>query len=214
MKTAPPEGTQALIVEHLKRHGASSIPDLARTFGLSVETVRSHVKSLSGRALVTEAGARRQGPGRPEGLYDLTDSAQALFPSREGEILRGLARFLTEEGQEDLLKRYLERFARERRDRGLARMEGLRGEARLEEAARILTEEGYMAEVVPGDADALPRLRLCHCPVRELVDVSKTPCKAEIGLVRALVGDKLARVEYLPDGDGACAYAIGSGRSR
>lgn len=220
MRNPRADTSQTRILEHLKRRGASSIPELARAFRLSVETVRSQVKGLRAQGLVERTGTRRSHasgrakgsprPGRPEQIFGLTKAAEELFPRREGEILEGLASFLRDEGQHDVLVRYLERFARERRQKALARLDGLEGPERLREAARILTEEGYMAEVVEEEDSERPRLRLCHCPLSELVRATTAPCKAELGFVRALVGEGLTRVEYLPDGDGACTYAIGA----
>jgi predicted ArsR family transcriptional regulator len=111
----------------------------------------------------------------------------------------------------------LDRFAAQRRDAALGRLEGLHGRERLEEVARILTEEGYMAEIQPGTNGAPAQLRLCHCPVRELVEVTRAPCRAEVAFVKALVGRELARsglarVEHIADGGSACAYAVGDGR--
>ncbi len=200
------EGSRDRILDHLKRNGRSSVPDLATAFGVSVETVRSQIKTLVDDGLVSAVGSRRRGRGRPERLFGLAPSAESRFPRREGEVLRGLAAYLSEVGQQNLLRRYLDRFAEERRDRALSRLDGLEGAARLAEVARILTEEGYMAEIVEGRG--VPRLRLCHCPLRALVDVSEAPCRAEVRLVRALVGGSLARVEYLPDGDPACTYEL------
>lgn len=202
-------GTQRHILDRLKRKGEASIPELAAELELSPETIRSHIRALSSEGLACSVGARRDGPGRPEGLYALTDGAEALFPRREGELLRELAAFLRAEGEDALLDTFLDRFADRRRDAALVRLDGLEGRARLDEVATILTEEGYMAEVAEGSPGEGPRLRLCHCPLRELVHVSHAPCKAEIGFVRSLVGGPLTRVEYLPDGDGACAYSIG-----
>ena len=200
-------GTQRHILDRLKRTGEASIPDLAAELDLSPETIRSHMRTLSSEGWVRSTGTRRSGPGRPEGLYALTETAEALFPRREAELLRELAVFLEAEGEAELLSTFLDSFAVRRRDAALARLGDLEGRARLDEVARILTEEGYMAEVTESDGE--PRLRLCHCPLGALVDVSHAPCKAEIGFVRSLVGESLTRVEYLPDGDGACAYAIG-----
>ncbi len=206
MPASSHEGSRSRILDHLKRHGSASVPDLAGAFGVSVETVRSQVKALVAEGLVTRSGARREGPGRPELVWGLTQAAEAFFPRREGEILRGFADYLQDQGRQEVLSDYLMRFAAQRRDRALARLEGLEGSERLSEVAEILTEEGYMAEVVEGGEQ--DRLRLCHCPLRELVDVTKAPCRAEVGLVRALVGEHLTRVEYLPDGDHACTYAV------
>lgn len=210
MNAPHPTSTRGEILDAIKRAGSATIPDLADDFGLSPETVRSHVKGLAAAGLVKQAGQRRDGPGRPQDLWRVTPHAETVFPRREGEFLRGLAGYLKERGETHLLERYLDQFAAERTEEGLARLEGLEGRARLERVAKILTEEGYMAEVVEDASDAAPRIRLCHCPVRELVHATALPCKAEIGFVKALVGDELARVEYMPDGDAACAYSIGS----
>ncbi|HZD06035.1 MAG TPA: winged helix-turn-helix transcriptional regulator, partial [Longimicrobiales bacterium] len=161
--------SRRLIVEHLKRRGPSSIPELADVVGLSPETVRSHVRALGAEGLVVRAGSRRQGPGRPEGLYELGDVAEDLFPRREGEVLRGLAEHLADSGHQDVLASYFEAYAAQRKARGLERLAGLEGRERLEEVARILTEDGFMAEVVDGENGGRPRLRLSHCPLRELV---------------------------------------------
>jgi len=214
MEPTSPKGTPGRILEHLKRSGPASIPDFARAFELSPETVRAHVRALAARGWIREAGRRSEGRGRPERLWALTQEAERLFPRREGEILQGLAAYLGETGQEKVLVHFLERFAAERRLAAAERLKGLEGRERLDEVARILTDEGYMAEIQDGEAGAPPRLRLCHCPMRELVDVTRAPCKAEISFVRALVGQSLARVEYIPDGGAACAYAVGDGGGR
>lgn len=207
MHPESPEGSQGRILELLKRRGPASIPDLSRALELNPETIRAHVRALDKSGLLEGVDWRSEGPGRPERIFALTRRAEALFPRRESELLKGLASYLREVGREDVLASFLERFATQRRDAALQRLEGLEGPDRLAEVARILTEEGYMAEIRADDAD-VPRLRLCHCPVRELVDVTRAPCKAEIGFVQALVGEGMARVEYIPDGDQACAYAL------
>ncbi len=214
MRPVSPERTPRRILERLKRSGLASIPDLARAFDLSPETVRAHVRSLAEGGWVREAGRRSEGRGRPERLWALTREAERLFPRREAELLRGLAVYLREVGREEILAAFLERFASERRSAAAGRLDGLEGRARLEEVARILTDEGYMAEIQDGVEGGLPRLRLRHCPVRELVDVTRAPCRAEMSFVRDLVGQSLARVEYMPDGGVACAYAVGSGAGR
>ena len=86
----------------------------------------------------------------------------------------------------------------------MARLEGLEGAARLEEVARILTELGFMASSEVGRGR--PRLHLCHCPLRELVAVSRIPCRAELGFIRDMLGEPLTRLAYIPSGDAACSY--------
>ncbi len=152
------------------------------------------------RAASCGANRRAQVHGRarpPRAGFRLTEQAQSLFPSREAEVLGGLAAFLGEEGHHDVLVRYLDRPRSSAARRAMGRLDGMEGTERLEAAARILTEEGYMAEVVDGSSDEAPRIRLCHCPLRELVAVTSAPCRAEIGFVRALVG-RQARARRIP----------------
>lgn len=203
--TAPGlRGGRRSVLSALKRLGGASVPRLAGTVRLNIETVRAHLKALAAAGLVTRQGTRRRGPGRPEVLYALTPAAESLFPRREAEVLRDLALFLKDTGRHDLLEEFFERLIARRRAEALPRLRGLTGRPRLEAAARILSEQGFMA-VVEDDGGS-PRLRLCHCPLRDLVEVSTVPCRAEAGFVRELVGGGLSRVSYIPAGDAACAY--------
>lgn len=198
--------TQRRLLLVLKRRGPSTVGELAGALDLARETLRQHLNGLAGRGLVRRAGARREGPGRPEILYALAESADALFPQAEGALLRDLARHLVERDQADLLRSFLERRLERRRRQAAARLGGLRGRARLEEVAAILSEDGFMARVEPDDAGGEPLLRLCHCPIRDLVAASRLPCEVEVAFVRELVGEPLERVEYMPEGDRTCAY--------
>ena len=197
------------ILTLLKRLGSATIPVLAAKVRLNVETVREHMKILASQGLVVRKGARSSGPGRPEVVYALAPAAERLFPRREGELLRGLASYLRESGHEEVLRTFFDDLIKERRAEALARVEHLEGPERLEEVANILSEQGFMAIVE--EHGSRPRLRLCHCPFRDLVEETKIPCRAEIGFVRELVGDGLTRVSYIPTGDASCSYEAEDG---
>lgn len=201
--------SQNQILDHLKRRGPSTTSGIAETLDLNVETVREHLKSLGSDGLVRRAGKRGRGPGRPEIVFALTEAGERLFPNREGEVLRLLASFLEDEGQEALVERFFSEYAAGRREAALARVADLQGRDRLDEVARILTEDGFMAEVEEGDRG--PVLRLAHCPLRNVVEATRAPCRVEVGLVKALLGEDLARVSYIPHGDASCSYAVSAG---
>lgn len=198
-------GTRRRILLRLKRHGAMTLATISEAFELSPETLRSHLRDMEAEGIVERDGVRRHGRGRPEVIYRLSQEAERLFPQREGEVLGELAAFLIQSGREDLIQAFFAEQMARRRAEALRRVEGLEGRARVEEIADIMTEEGFMAEVGTS-ADGEPELRLCHCPIRELVKASPIPCKAEIGLVRELLGEELSRNEYIPDGQAACSY--------
>jgi predicted ArsR family transcriptional regulator len=197
--------SQQQVIELLKRGGPSTVPRLAALLRLNVETLRSHLKALAAHGLVERRPGRRGRRGRPEVVFGLTPAADALFPSREGEILRGLAEFLQQTGNADLLARYLEGYIADRRDAALARVRGLAGRERMEETARILSELGFMAEVAAAGADAAP-LHLCHCPLRNLVDATRLPCRLEQDFITELLGESLTRRTWIPAGDASCSY--------
>lgn len=199
--------SQVRILERLKRGGASTIPTLAEALGLNVETVRTHLKDLTSAGLVRREGRRIRGRGRPEIVYGLTAEADAWFPNQEADVLAELARFLRDGGQAGLIRSFFEERAQRRREAVLPRLEGLDADARLDEVVRILSEEGYMPEVGEDDTGR-PVLALTHCPLRGVVDVTRAPCRAELGFVRDLVDADLERVEYIPSGGSSCCYAL------
>jgi predicted ArsR family transcriptional regulator len=199
--------TQRALLVALKRRGVATLAELSRGARVAGGTVREHLHALASRGLVERRGARRRsrGRGRPEVLFGLSPAADALFPRQEGELLKGLVRFLDARGRGSDVEEFLrERIAGER-DAALARVRDLTGPPRLAEAARILTESGFMAEVVRGP-DGESTLRLCHCPIRDLVAVTRAPCRLEIAFAQELAGRTLARTAYIPDGDTACSY--------
>ncbi len=198
------------LLDGIKRAGECTLGELEAGFDLNPETLRVHLDALTAQGLVERAGVRRSGAGRPRVLYRLTPRGEALFPRREGALLRELASFLESEGRDDLLERFFAaRLARRRRDLE-PRVAGRSGRARLEAVASAFAEEGFLAEVVPGGDG--PRLRLCHCPLRELVAVSDLPCRYELALLRALLDEPPRREAFIPDGSPACAYAFRTSR--
>ena len=188
----------------LKRRGRATVPELADDSDLNVETVREHLATLTTRKLIRRDGTVQRGPGRPEIAFVLTPEAESLFPRREGEILYALGRYLVDTGQQSLLRDFFDSWIAERRQVVMNRVAHLTGRKRLREVERIMSEMGFMP-TLDGPSSA-PRLRLCHCPMRDLVDATDIPCRAEIGLLSELLGEKLERIEYIPAGDDSCGY--------
>jgi len=218
METPELNGSQRAILDLLKHRGSMTVPRLAKALALNVETVRGHVNGLVREDLVRREDAIRDGPGRPEIVFGLTADAERLFPRREADILKRLAEFLRRTDHQSVLDAFFDEWIGEQRDAALARVEKLTGRERLDEVAAILSELGFMAIVDEGEASGSPtggpRLRLCHCPLRGLVEATKTPCRAEVELVQELVGRELGRESYIPAGDASCSYRMVDGSAR
>lgn len=199
--------SQQAILELLLRNGKATLADLEVSLDLATETLRDHLKALGAKGLVERAGVRREGRGRPHVVYRLSSAGLDLFPRREGEVLRDLATFLHDSGNTHLLEAFFEARVQNKRDALLRRVAHLNGLERAEEVARILSEEGFMAEIESTTTGSC--LRLCHCPLREVVAVTHLPCRAEMALVRELLGEPLTRLSFMPEGASTCTYLIG-----
>lgn len=193
------------LIDALKYRGRATVTELATDLELNVETVREHLRTLETRQLVRRDGTQRQGPGRPEVVFVLTADAEALFPRREGEMLQALTRYLVAQGQAPLLRGFLKAHAAERREQGLTAIAGLSGKRRVDEVVQLFDDMGFMP-VLEGNGTTL---RLCHCPLRDMVEVTQLPCRQELDLLRDLLGSPLVRMTHLPRGDAACVYHIG-----
>lgn len=200
--------SQRAVLETFKRQGESTLAQLELSVELAVETVRSHLQALEAQGLIERAGLERSGPGRPRVRYRLAAAGEALFPRGEGDLLRDLAAYLIRAGHTPLLEAFFEERLERKRSVARARLVDVPAEARPEAVAQLLSEEGFLAEVTSDDAGLA--LRLCHCPLRAVVDVTRLPCRAELALVRELLGDQpLERVSFIPDGAACCTYRIG-----
>ena len=200
--------TQRRVLELLKLRGPSTLAELGGAVELARETLREHLNALAARGLVRPAGRRREGPGRPENVYALDEAGEALFPRREGEVLRQLAEHLLEEGASEALASFFRRRVAAVGEEALRRVADLEGRERLEAVAEILSEEGFMARIREGE-DGRPRLILHHCPLRELVEATTLPCRAELTWVGEALDEPLERESWMPGGDRTCGYAVG-----
>lgn len=196
--------TQRAILLLLKQLGPATQAEVGHQLAYAPATLREHLRTLTAHGFVRRQGSRRGKPGRPEVVYALTRRGDALFPHGEAAVLRDLVAYLAEHGKTDLLERFFAERTAGRRPAALARLQGLDGAARFTEVARILGEEGFMVQVDGSPEE--PALRICHCPIRDLVAVTQAPCRYEQALIAELLARPLERVEYLPESEVACLY--------
>jgi len=199
--------TQQRILNHVKRRGDSTVPELADALGINVETARSHLRALRAEGLIGRKGSRSKGVGRPEIVYALTDEAEGLFPDRAGRMLADLVDFLRREGDEGSLTTFFAEQGDARTSRAMAALDGIEGRARVRRLAELLTDEGFMAQVDEGPEGEL-LLRLSNCPIRKLIDVTEAPCRAELSSISRALDARLRRVSHIPEGHAACCYRI------
>ena len=67
-------------------------------------------------------GRRREGPGRPHVIYNLTDAGEALFPQGEAEVLVEMVEYLLGTGRVELVEEFFLNRAKAGEDEGAGRI--------------------------------------------------------------------------------------------
>lgn len=197
----------------LKKRGEARAEELASEVGVTVSAMRQHLMSLAGEGLVAHTEVR-SGPGRPKHFYSLTAATESRFPKRYDELTNELLDYVADESPE-LLERVFER-RRERRVEGARARVAAAGRGlveRVTELARVLDEDGYLAEVVEvdGDGEGAGALRIVehNCAILGVAARYGQACSSELDFIRTVLPDaEVERVSHIMAGARQCAYEI------
>jgi predicted ArsR family transcriptional regulator len=201
-----PAGRRA-VLGRLKTAGEATADQLAADLGITVGAVRQLLGPLGQAGLIAHRDDRR-GPGRPRRWYCLTPAAEALFPKRYGQLTNQLLGFI-EDAAPALVASAFERRAGERRDRAAPRLAAAGSlPDRVDELARILDEDGYLADCTPGpDGTWLVTER--NCAILDVARHHREACASELAFLRAVLPDATVdRVAHVLAGGHHCAYRI------
>jgi DeoR family transcriptional regulator, suf operon transcriptional repressor len=201
--------TRRELLISLKKRGEATVEDLAGSLGVTVSAVRQHLSGLAASGFVTYR-AVKGGPGRPRHLYRLSTGAEALFPKYYSELTNELLSYVEEEDPE-VLDRIFERRRRRRVQGAAARLEGRPFPDKVAELARILDEDGYLA-----DFEALPDGRFLitehNCAILGVARRWGRACSTEIDFIKeALPEARVERVAHMMAGAHVCRYEITPG---
>ncbi len=190
----------------LKRTGGARAEELAAALQITASAVRQHLSGLAADGLVVHE-ERRGGPGRPKHVYRLTESAEALFPKRYGDLAAELLEYV-----EDADPAMVERLFAKRRQRRIAeakaRTAGKPFGEQVAELTRILDEDGYLAAVEPMD-DGSYRIVEHNCAILEVARRYGHACSSELEFIRKVLPTaKVERVQHMMAGAHVCAYEV------
>src|ERR1700752_1485709 len=156
--------TRRAITKLLKTEGPIDSAQLAERLGLPPMAVRQHLYALQREGLVT-AEERPVPIGRPAKFWQLTREADRVFPEAVADLSVVLIDSVKDAFGEEGLERVLtSRCARQRTDYGRRIRPHDPLDRKLDELARLRTEEGYMAEV-RREEDGSFLLVENHCPI-------------------------------------------------
>ncbi|HEU4836900.1 MAG TPA: metalloregulator ArsR/SmtB family transcription factor [Pyrinomonadaceae bacterium] len=201
--------TRRSIAKLLKTEGPIDSAQLAQRLGLTAMAVRQHLYALQREGLVTSE--ERPVPiGRPAKFWRLTREADHLFPEAYAELSVALIDSVKDAFGEEGLERVLtSRCARQRMDYGKRIQPHDPLERKLDELAKVRSEEGYMAEVRRED-DGSFLLVENHCPICAAANACQGFCSTELELFRSVLGPGVSveRAEHIIKGDNRCVYKV------
>jgi predicted ArsR family transcriptional regulator len=201
--------TRRAIVKLLKTDGPLGSAHLAERLGLTAMAVRLHLYALQSEGLVT-AEDRPVPVGRPAKFWRLTREADRHFPEAYAELSVALIDAMQETfGAEGLSRVLVSRCRAQQADyaKRIRPKDPLK--KRLNELARVRTEEGYMAEVREEEGGGFLLVEN-HCPICAAANACQGFCSTELDLFRSVLGPgvEVERVEHIVSGDRRCAYRV------
>jgi predicted ArsR family transcriptional regulator len=203
--------TRRAIVQLLKTEGPLTSSQLAERLGVTAMAVRQHLYALESEKFVTME--ERPVPiGRPAKHWQLTAEADRLFPDAYAELSVSLIAALGDTFGAEGLKRVIEsRSARQEQEYAERIKPSGSLKQKLQQLARVRTDEGYMAEVLPGEKGSYLLVER-HCPICVAATQCQGFCSSELDLFRKVLGPdvQIEREEHIVSGARRCTYRVTS----
>jgi len=198
--------TRREMLAYLKRNGEASTESLSGVTGITPSGARQHLTALEQDGFITHRNDR-DGRGRPRKIYRLTPSGDALFPRAYVELTNELLEYVEDEDPQ-LLERIFDRRGLRRLERAKLRTQGMAFPEKVAEIARILDEDGYLADFVAQD-DGTFLVREHNCAVLAIAERYQHACSSEIDFLQAVLpGATVERISHIVAGAHQCGYLV------
>jgi len=184
----------------LSRDRGATADELSEALGISRTAVTQQLACLERDGLVVRSGRRATG-GRPSRTYALTEAGRETFPRHYALLAASLLRHARELFGDEGLTALIDRMADEVAAGALRRLEGKEGRERRAEVVRVLNELGYEAVLTEDGA-----IEAVNCVFGQVARESRTACRFDVVLLGTLLGEEVAQVSCLADGEGCCRF--------
>jgi DeoR family suf operon transcriptional repressor len=199
------KGSRHAVLVQLKLAQGLTAKELAERLGLSLNAIRHHLKELEAAGLVSYHREHR-GVGAPAFSYRLTAAGESMFPRRYQETLTGLLDQVVQRDGRQAAVALLEAHFAELAHRLKAELAGRSPTERLYVLGRVLSDEGYMAEVRAGAGEGI--LTEHNCAIPAVAERFPELCAAEARFVAQVLGADVERRGHMLSGCSHCEYHV------
>jgi DeoR family transcriptional regulator, suf operon transcriptional repressor len=199
------KGPRNAVLVQLKLAQRLTAKELAERMGLSLNAVRHHLKELEAAGLVGYDREHR-GVGAPVFSYRLTQAGESMFPRRYQETLTGLLEQMVQRDGRQAAVALLEAHFADLANRLSAELAGRGPAERLHALGRVLSDEGYMAEVRTGAEGGT--LTEHNCAIPAVAERFPELCAAEARFVAQVLGAEVERRGHMLSGCSHCEYHV------
>ena len=202
------KGQRGALLTQLKRAQHLTARELAVRLGISLNAVRHHLKELEAEGLIRYRREHR-GVGAPVFTYWLSPTGEELFPRRYGEALAAMLAAAVERDGRSAAVGMLESYFGLLAGRMKVQLQGVPEAERPAALARLLSDEGYMAEarVEAGDGQVAV-LTEHNCPIPAVAERFPEICGAEARYLAEVLGAEVERTGHILSGCTACEYKV------
>ncbi len=207
LQNRPP--AQRTMLNALKKRGSLQTEELAQIANITLSGTRQHLNLLEEDGLISHYEIRN-GRGRPKHQYQLTPAADALYPRTYSELTNEILDYLEPETLATVFTRRRER----RLQQAQTRLEPLKTlQARVQELARILDEDGYLADVTLEETGY--KIVEHNCAIFAVALKYGQACSSELEFIRAALPEAdVQRVAHMVAAGHVCAYLVQPKSSR
>lgn len=198
-------GHRGSILVELKKAQRLTAKELGQRLQVSLNGVRHHLKELESEGLI-QYERRYRGVGAPAFAYRLTPAGEALFPRHyEATLNEVLDQVVEREGRAGAVAVLEARYAALTR-RLQEQLAGAEPAERMASVARLLSEEGYMAEAAASSTNGT--LVEHNCAIQAVAERFPEICAAEAKFLAAVLGADVERQGHILSGCSACEYRV------
>jgi DeoR family transcriptional regulator, suf operon transcriptional repressor len=205
------KGQRGAVLTQLKRAQPLAARELVVKLGISLNAVRHHLKELEAEGLVVYRREHR-GVGAPVFAYSLSPAGEELFPRRYGEALSAMLGAVVEKDGREAAVRMLESYFDLLAGRMRGELHRVPPAERPDAVAKLLSEEGYMAEMRVEGGTSAGRTEAVltehNCPIPAVAVRFPEICAAEARYLADVLDAEVERTGHILSGCPACEYRV------